>query len=396
MASAALWIGPTRADEKKASTGAISPAEAVCTLEAAAKTGDLKAFLALLSDRSHHENKQLIGSWEEVLQSLRALDAELDKKFGRGRTFAEAFEAWRQDGESWRNWKRVTRIELIKRGPQVDDEESIKIKITRRNADSGLENTEEQTWAAVQDKKSGRYTLSIPEFADKNIKGLREGQEFFKQIQKCLNTQCKILLNEVRSGEYDSREEVFKEFGGFPYSRDEDFEKDVKLARSRPVEHWVRQLKAEDVRERRQAALALRRLSAKDSVEALGEALLDLDPKVREEASAALHAIGPDATKALPALITAFKDPDLFVRRQAASAVGRMGPEAKNAVPSLKRMLSDRHYALRLVAIEALGSIGPDAAETGPEIGHFLKDPDETIRTAAETTLRKIKTPEKR
>jgi len=94
-----------------------------------------------------------------------------------------------------------------------------------------------------------------------------------------------------------------------------------------PVSHWVAELKAPDVKARRQAVKALGNLGKADPavVPALTEALQDADAEVRNRAVLALLRLGPDARDALPALEEASRqDSDATVRANAGKAVRRV------------------------------------------------------------------------
>ena len=88
--------------------------------------------------------------------------------------------------------------------------------------------------------------------------------------------------------------------------------------------------------------LALCGVSAgQEGVSALIQELKDEDVRTRRKAAVALGAIGPSAKEAVPALIAALKDEDGLLRWYAASALGEIGPVAKEAVPALEAAARD-------------------------------------------------------
>jgi HEAT repeat protein len=157
------------------------------------------------------------------------------------------------------------------------------------------------------------------------------------------------------------------------------------VAQGQDVQALIKQLKSNDVEERRAAALELGQLgpAAKDAVEDLAAALKkETDPNVRRNVIVALGKIGPDARKAIPELLTALvKTPPN--RADAAAALARVG---KASVRALANFLvkSETEYKdpdLRNHCLEALKNIGPDAAEAVPVLRKFVGHPDAGFRS---------------
>ena len=171
------------------------------------------------------------------------------------------------------------------------------------------------------------------------------------------------------------------------------FRMDVKsLAQRRDVRRLVKALRSRNDRARRDAARALGKMRAPQSVVhlcgvlrdasadvrsaaavALGEIgdtsavedlcvlLGDSDVGVRQRTAAALEAIG-DA-RALTPLLAACRDGAASVRRGAVYALGKI--RDSGAVASLIELLSDSDPGVRTAAMEALGTIG-DARAVQP------------------------------
>jgi HEAT repeat protein len=98
---------------------------------------------------------------------------------------------------------------------------------------------------------------------------------------------------------------------------------------SHSTDHWLQQLKDQDVVKRRQAVreLGARTAEAERVVPALAEALRDPNQYVRHDSAAALGKFGPEARAAVPALGAALKDKDRNVRRAAEAAMEKIAPQ---------------------------------------------------------------------
>ncbi|MGH7169678.1 MAG: HEAT repeat domain-containing protein [Gemmataceae bacterium] len=182
----------------------------------------------------------------------------------------------------------------------------------------------------------------------------------------------------------------------------------------------VKDLQAEEEKQRQTAVLALARLgpaaqAAADALAALlrdrlltemeiralhgiwAAAIPDLikllkDPQTerRQLAVFALGQIGPAAQAAVAPLIAALSDSDRSVRAGAAQVLQAIGPEARAAVPALIANLQASQTEVRLAAAEALGHIGPAAKEARRPLLECLFDPDENVRHRAALSLGRI------
>ena len=102
------------------------------------------------------------------------------------------------------------------------------------------------------------------------------------------------------------------------------------LAGGKPIDHWVRALKAPDGRSRKTAVGKLGNVGSTDPAvwPALVEALKDPDAGVRREAILALMKFGPGAREAIPALTEMRqRDPDGQVRTHATLALRKLGDD---------------------------------------------------------------------
>jgi HEAT repeat protein len=168
------------------------------------------------------------------------------------------------------------------------------------------------------------------------------------------------------------------------------------------IEELVRQLSANSVEVRREAAYQLEHLgaTAAPALPALIQAMEDPDKQVWSHAIAAIANLGPAASAAIPALLEqldtremrnrrerdrvqtviraayalsrigrvaipkllpALESQDSGVRAGAARALGGMGPAAKAAIPGLRANLGHHEGFVRREIVDALGQIGPAA-----------------------------------
>jgi HEAT repeat protein len=153
-------------------------------------------------------------------------------------------------------------------------------------------------------------------------------------------------------------------------------------------------LQDRDVNVKVAAAWAISQVSPSTNeatIQALGQALSDADPRVRSLAAVALRHIGPKAAETVPLLIAALDDPVAFVRAPAADALGAIGPAARDAVGPLSKRLTvkdEQVFVLRSIAY-ALGNIGPDARSALPALEQALKMV--RVSYAAQSAILKIK-----
>ncbi len=182
----------------------------------------------------------------------------------------------------------------------------------------------------------------------------------------------------------------------------------------------VKDLQAEDEKQRQAAVLAVARLgptaqAAADTLVTLlrdrllteaevenlhelwAEAIPGLigllkGPEVdcRKRALFALGQIGPKAQTALNPLIAALADRESTVRVGAAQVVQALGPQAREAVPALVANLQARQPEVRVTAAAALGHMEASAKEARRPLLECLFDPDDQVRYAAALALGRI------
>jgi HEAT repeat protein len=139
----------------------------------------------------------------------------------------------------------------------------------------------------------------------------------------------------------------------------------------RSADHWLKQLRDGDVKERRSAAFALGKIghARRDVLQGLNTALQDRDASLRD---AAAFALGDIAAKyraevwdhAGEDLLRRMNDEEPSVRRSAAYALG-MCRAGRTSEDALIRALNDRNATVRRSAAFALGkgapAVSPDA-----------------------------------
>ncbi len=167
-------------------------------------------------------------------------------------------------------------------------------------------------------------------------------------------------------------------------------------AEEKGIDHWISQLEAGDVAQRRAAVYELWKLKdkAKRATAALAYALRDADDYVRETAARALEGLMWGAVDALAPLEQALRDQRVAVRRDAARLMATIGPEALDALESLKAALRDPDPGVRRDAVSTLPHFGPKGVTAGPDVERLLKeDPDGQVRMWAANALFSMGTP---
>jgi HEAT repeat protein len=150
-----------------------------------------------------------------------------------------------------------------------------------------------------------------------------------------------------------------------------------KIKAKETVEELGFALKDDDVRVRRAVVAALSEIGTENAVKYLSYALTDESPDIRISAALSLGAIGGCGVLESLAILSA--DPDNSVRVAAAKALGMPGD--KSAVKTLTGLLSDRNGFVVAASIESLGEIGGcDAREA--ILGMLGSADDEVRRTA--------------
>ncbi|MCL2823818.1 MAG: HEAT repeat domain-containing protein [Polyangiaceae bacterium] len=150
----------------------------------------------------------------------------------------------------------------------------------------------------------------------------------------------------------------------------------------------LRDLKEKNPTVRRSAILDLARHSREEAtpeiIDALLEAMSDVDPTVRTEAA---YCLG-DATaeRALPTLLLAVDDPHTAVRQAAIDALGTIGDS--RATGRLLRAIEDERADVRFQAVIALGRVSPRDGMNAA-IG-AMEDEDCRVRYIAIRTVEEI------
>jgi aminopeptidase N len=150
----------------------------------------------------------------------------------------------------------------------------------------------------------------------------------------------------------------------------------AKWKRKQSTEEWIAQLEGSaHYRAKIHAMLALGKVKATDdSVEALGETLLDGErhPLYRSFAAQSLGKLATSRATAI--LLDALDDPDQHIREAAANGLGEgLGPN--EAITALSRTATiDKSPSVRNAALYALGELKPEVASTLARSG--LKRPD--------------------
>jgi TonB family protein len=143
-------------------------------------------------------------------------------------------------------------------------------------------------------------------------------------------------------------------------------------------------LKSPDAATRRQAAIRLGEIRARDAGRQLTQALLDRDAGVRE---AAAFALGQNTDPAaLNPLLGALADKDAEVRASAAFALGML--DSRRSLQALSNALGDSSVAVRSSALVALGLLQDTGAVD--EVIAMLDDPSIDVRYDAVWALGQI------
>ncbi len=116
------------------------------------------------------------------------------------------------------------------------------------------------------------------------------------------------------------------------------------------------------------------------------------EPRLRREAAVAIGALGPDALPAVPALIKSLQRGREEDQVNAAEALGRLGPTAAEATQPLFVALESSAWKVRRAAARALGHLQVRAA-VPRLIQHLESDPGRWVRRAAGESLGEIGKP---
>jgi len=226
---------------------------------------------------------------------------------------------------------------------------------------------------------------------------------------------------------------------------------EVREFQKRPLKDWIQDLQSMQVQTRRNAAYALGRLGAQDTVPALARATQDMDKDVqiaaiqaleqighkfwygrdqtvwfqgvellnkesreqwqkfaqeavpflrinllatdKETRAAAVRALGnmmPQFQVAVLALVDMLQDPDLPIRIEAASSISRYSSKGKAAVPALLQCLHDKESAARAAAAQALIHVAPPTKAVTAALRQALRDPEARVRRYAADALRAL------
>jgi TonB family protein len=144
------------------------------------------------------------------------------------------------------------------------------------------------------------------------------------------------------------------------------------------------ELKSNEVTSRRQAAMQLGELRARDAIRPLAQGLLDRDASVREASAFALGQITD--RQAIEPLLGALSDKDEEVQASAAFALGML--DDRRAIRALSNALGNSSVAVRSSAAVALGLIQDH--DSLDEIVAMLDDPSIDVRYDAVWSLGQI------
>lgn len=162
----------------------------------------------------------------------------------------------------------------------------------------------------------------------------------------------------------------------------------VSANQARAPERLLGDLKSKDAATRREAAVQIGSLRARDGVPALVEALSDKEASVREAAAFSLGQISD--RQSFEPLARALKDKDSEVRASAAFSLGMLGDPA--AAELLSKALEDSEAPVRGSAITAMGLLQDE--EGVDEISEMLADPSYDVRYSAVWALGRIGEPD--
>jgi HEAT repeat protein len=132
------------------------------------------------------------------------------------------------------------------------------------------------------------------------------------------------------------------------------------------------------------AVWLLGKLGAREAVPEILPLLESEDPLLRGHAASALGTLG--AKEATPKLIGLLGDETPVVRINAAQALARLG--AQGAVMPIERLLGDDSDAVRRAALRALGTLRAKVAI--PAVTRSLSDPDREVQIVAAVTLSEL------
>lgn len=117
-------------------------------------------------------------------------------------------------------------------------------------------------------------------------------------------------------------------------------------------------------------------------------------PEVCALALQALIGLPTNGIRRALAFARGVADPDPAVRQAAIQGLGRVGPAGRRAVDQLAGLLGSSEAGIRRDAALALAALGTVAAEAAPRLELMARnDPDPAVRQAAETALRRLRSP---
>jgi HEAT repeat protein len=183
----------------------------------------------------------------------------------------------------------------------------------------------------------------------------------------------------------------------------------VKITGKDSLPYLVDALRDDDKFVKLEAVYRLGDLGEKgeDVVKYLLEALNDEDPFIGDTAAYRIRDLGPAAKGALDGLITFLESPDAVVNfrdsldqlrymdkqgrtHACLAALEVIGPDAGKAVPVLTRLLKARDSELVADVLDILPQLGDAAVEAVPQMIDLLSDRKAEIREAAAYTLGKL------
>jgi len=145
-------------------------------------------------------------------------------------------------------------------------------------------------------------------------------------------------------------------------------------------------LECGDAMVRTEASWALGIIADERAIGPLAHALKDEDWHVRKQAAVALARMSNGNGKATKHLVHALQHSDWHVRKQAAWALGQLG-DTRAIKPLIRVVSDDEDPVVQQEAAAALGELGYSKVEVD-SILDALKDPNPTVRETAEASLK--------
>lgn len=196
--AAAALFGCVSAVLAQAPKPAADAEQAVAALEAAAKAGDVDAFLSALAEPQRKVTRDLYSAVESVVRANKALDAALDAKFGPSATARK-----RPDFDPKKTLTDIVRLEIVSKEAKGDKRVDLRLRTVRKGAD-GKDQTSDEPAAAVLE--AGGWKVIPPRMEDvKRIEGriaaVRRAVEAAEQVN-----------SDLTAGRHKTREDADKAY----------------------------------------------------------------------------------------------------------------------------------------------------------------------------------------